>query len=103
MPLAFRSFRLILKKIILFIFGRTGSSLLHGQRREQRLPFVASARTSHCRGSSCCPAQALENLGFRSRCMKAQRLWLPGSRAQDQWLWRIGLVALHVGFSRTRD
>ena len=29
-----------------------------------------------------------------------QELWLPGSRAQAQWLWRAGFVALwHVGYS----
>ena len=35
--------------------------------------------------------------------MRAQQLWLAGSRAQAQQLWRTGLVALrHVGSSRTR-
>ena len=33
-----------------------------------------------------------------------QQLWLPGSRAQAQQLWCVGLVApQHVGSSRTRD
>ena len=41
--------------------------------------------------------------GF-SRCdVRAPQLWLVGSRAQAQQLWRTGLVALwHVGSSRTR-
>ena len=34
----------------------------------------------------------------------AQQLQLPGFRAQVQWLWCMGLVALrHVGSSRIRD
>ena len=43
-------------------------------------------------------------MGFSSCSMRAQQLWLTGSRAQAQQLWRTGLVALrHVGSSRTRD
>ena len=42
-------------------------------------------------------------MGFSSCGMRAQQLWLTGSRAQAQWLWRMGLVALqHVGSSWTR-
>ena len=42
--------------------------------------------------------------GFSSCGMWAQQLWLTGSRAQAQQLWRSGLVApRHVGSSRTRD
>ena len=34
----------------------------------------------------------------------ASVLWLPGSKAQAQQLWRMGLVALqHVRSSQTRD
>ena len=45
---------------------------------------------SRCAGFSCCGAGA-------------QQLWLVGSRAQAQQLWRPGLVALrHVGSSQTR-
>ena len=41
--------------------------------------------------------------GFSSCGMQAQQLWLAGSRAQPQQLWRTGLVAAqHVGSSRTR-
>ena len=42
--------------------------------------------------------------GFSSCGMWAQQLWLTGSRAQAQQLWRTGLAApRHVGSSRTRD
>ena len=42
--------------------------------------------------------------GFSSCGMRAQYLWLMGSRAQAQQLWRTGLVAQwHVGSSRTRS
>ena len=41
--------------------------------------------------------------GFSSCGSRAQQLWLVGSRAQAQELWRMGLVApRHVGSSRTR-
>ena len=41
--------------------------------------------------------------GFSSCGMRAQQLWLAGSRVQAQSLWRTGLVApWHVGSSRTR-
>ena len=41
--------------------------------------------------------------GFNSCSMRAQQLWLMGSRAQAQQLWHTSLVALrHVGSSRTR-
>ena len=41
--------------------------------------------------------------GSPSRGTRAQQLWLAGSRAQAQQLWRMGLVApRHVGSSRTR-
>ena len=43
-------------------------------------------------------------VGFSSCGMRAQQLWLAGSRVQAQQLWCTGLVALwHVGSSRTRD
>ena len=42
--------------------------------------------------------------GFSSCGSRAQWLWLVGSRAQPQYLWRTGLVApRHVRYSRTRD
>ena len=41
--------------------------------------------------------------GFSSCGTRAQQLWLMGSRAQAQKLWRTGLVApWHVGSSQTR-
>ena len=43
------------------------------------------------------------HVGFSSCGMRAQQLWLIGSRAQAQQLWHTGLVAVrHVGSSRTR-
>ena len=43
---------------------------------------------SHCR------AQALGHTRFSSCGAGAHSLWFPGSRAQAQQLWHIGLVAL---------
>ena len=44
------------------------------------------------------------HVGFSSCGTWAQQLWLVGSRAQAQQLWRTGLVApRHVGSSGTRD
>ena len=61
-------------------------------------------QTSHCSGFSCCGAWALGHLGFSSCGMWARQLRLPGSRAQVQQLWHIGLVALqHVGSSQISD
>ena len=43
-------------------------------------------------------------MGFSSCGMRAQSLWLTGSRAQAQYLCHMSLVApWHVGSSRTRD
>ena len=40
----------------------------------------------------------------RLQAWALQWLWLPGPRAQAQWLWTMGLVALlHVRSSWTRD
>ena len=51
-----------------------------------------------------CWAQALVCTGLSSCGQQAQLLWLLGSRARAQELWRTGLVApRHVGFSRIRD
>ena len=46
----------------LFIFGRTGSSLLHAgflQLRQAGATLPCGARASHCGGFSCCKARAL--------------------------------------------
>ena len=85
-------------KIYLFIFGCLGSSLLHG------LSLVAVSggySLLWCAGVSLWwPLVAEHRLQARS----LQQLWLAGSRAQAQQLWRTGLVALrHVRSSQTRD
>ena len=91
----------------LFIFGCVGSSLLRTgflQLWRVGATLHCGAWASHCGGLSCCRAQAL---GVRASVVAAcglQQLWLVGSRAQAQQLWRTGLVApRHVGSSRTRD
>ena len=49
------------------------------------------------------PSTGSRGTGFSSCGTPAQQLWLAGSRAQAQQLWRTGLVALlHVGSSQTR-
>ena len=61
-------------------------------------------QTSRCSGLSCCGAWALGRLGCGSCGMWAREFRLPGSRAQVQQLWHIGLGALqHVGSSWARD
>ena len=62
------------------------------------------AWTSHCSSFSCCGAPALGCMGFNSCGTWAQKLRIPGSRAQAQQLWHTGLVApQHVGSSQIRD
>ena len=72
--------------IFVFIYGCVGSSFLcEGFLRWRRAGTTLhrGARTSHCRGLSCCGAQAPD--------------------AQAQQLWLMGLVApRHVGSSQTR-
>ena len=79
-----------------FLFGCIGSSLLRvgfPQLRQGGATVHCDARASHCSGFSCCGAQALGE--------RAQQLWLAGSRAQAQQLWRTGLVVpWHVGLPR---
>ena len=91
----------------LFIFGCVGSSLLHAgflQLQRAGATLRCSAWASDCSGFSCCGTQALGHLGFSSCGTRAQQLWLKGSTAQAQQLWRTGLVSLwHVGSSWTRD
>ena len=94
---------------ILFIFDCTGSSLL--QRLFSPLSLCKRGLLSSCcewaspwGGFSCCRAQALELAGFSHCGTGAQQLWLPGSRAQAQELWHMGLVASErVGSSRIKD
>lgn len=74
------------------------------QLRRVGLLSSCSVQASHCGGSSCCEAEALGCMGFRSCSTWAQWLWLPGSRATAQQPWHIGLAALqHVRSSQTRD
>ena len=85
--------------IYLFIFGCVVSSLLHtgsAQLRRAGATLRCGTRASHCGGFSC--------RGSRALGMRAQQLWLMGSRAQAQQLWHTDLVApWHVGSSQTRD
>ena len=56
---------------------------------------------SHCSGFSCCRAWILQRTGFGSCGLWAHELRFPGSRAQAQQLWCMGLVALwQVGSPR---
>ena len=90
--------------INLFTFGCIGFSLLRelfsGYGKQGPLSSC-NAQASHdgfCR----CRAQALAD--FSSCSMWSQYLQLPGSRAQAQQLWYMGLaVTQHVGSSRIRD
>ena len=87
---------IFLKKF--FLFGCTGSSLLCGlfsRCGEWGSCLVACrVRASHCGGFS-------SSAGCR--VCRLQWLWLVGSRAQAQQLWRTGLVApWRVGSSQTR-
>ena len=101
------------KFIYLFIFGCVGSSLLHVgflQLQQAGATLCCGAWASHCGAFSCCRAQALGTrasvvaVGGLSSCGGwAQQLWLVGSRAQAQQLWRTGLVApWHMGSSWIR-
>ena len=77
---------LFYKFIYLFIFGCVGSSFLcEGflQLRRAGATLHRGARASHCRGLSCCGAQAPD--------AQAQQLWLTGPVAPR-----------HVGSSQTR-
>ena len=91
---------------LLFIFGRVGALLLHVgflQLRGAGATLGRGARASHCSGFSCCGARALGAWASVVAARGLQQLWLVGSRAQAQQLWRTGSVApQHVGSSRTR-
>ena len=72
----------------LFSFGCVGSSLLHVgffQLRQARATLCCSALTSHCRGFSCCRAQAGSRHAGFSSC---------GSRAVERRLSSCGARAL---------
>ena len=94
------------KFIYLFIFGCIGSLLLC-----MGFSLVAVSRgysSLQCTGFSLQWLLLLRSMGSRhtgfSSCGTwAQQLWLVGSRAQAQYLRRMGLAAsLHVGSSWTR-
>ena len=100
----------LFKKITyLYIFGCAGSSspcwhfLYLWQEVASASPLCCGVWPSHCAGFRCCGARAL---GSRASVAVSHGLvsQLPGSRAQTQRLWSMGLVApRHVGSSRTRD
>ena len=83
----------------MFIFGCTGSLLL----------CVGFSLVAVSTGSSlvgmCGLLIAVASLVGRtgSGALGLQELWLPGSRAQAQYLWRVGLHASRHGSFRTRD
>ena len=102
-------YSLLFKKYLfsqLVSFGCIGSSLLHAG-----FSLVAVSRGYSllwCAGFSLRWLLLLwstgsRRVGFSSCGMRAQQLWLAGSRAQAQQLWRTGLVDLrHVESSQTR-
>ena len=65
------------------------------------LLFSCDVQASHCGGGfSCCGPQALGHSGICRCCMWDQQLRFLGSRAQDQQLWNMGLLASrHMGSS----
>ena len=94
--------------IYLFIFGCVGSSLLCAGCLLVAVSGGYSPTSLRCSGFSLSWLLLLQTTGSRragfSSCGTwAQQLWLAGSRAQAQQLWRTGLVApWHVGSSRAR-
>ena len=75
--------------LVIFFFGRTGSSLLcrlFSSCSKQRLLSSCRAQASRCSGFSCCRARALGHMGFRSCGTWTRLLRLPGSGAQSQSL-----------------
>ena len=91
-----------LKKNFIYLFWLCWvffASWLFSSCGESGLLSSCSVWASHCAGFSCCGAGALGYADFST-----QQLQLPGSRAQAQELWCMGLVAAwHVGSSRIRD
>ena len=86
------------KFIYLFIFGCVGSLLLSAGFLQLRRVGATLLRRA---GFSLRWLLFVAEHGFQAR--RLQQLWLTGSRAQTQKLWRTGLVAPpHVGSCRTR-
>ena len=96
-------------KLYLFIYYFWGLCWVFVAVRGLSLVVVSRGYSSlWCAGFSLQWLLLLWRMGFRhvgfSSCgMRAQQLWLAGSRAQAQQLWHTGLVALwHVGSSQIR-
>ena len=87
-----------------FILGHTGSSSAapagFSLAAASQAPPHCSARALHWGGFSGCGAWALGLMGFRSYAKRALKLWVLGSRAQAQWLWRL-VARRYVGFSQS--
>ena len=92
---------------IYFLFGWAVSSLLHrlfssGSKWVQLSGYgVQACVASHLCGFSCCRRRALGARAASVAVTQAEKLQLPGSGAQAQKLWLMGLVAL--GFSWIKD
>ena len=97
---------LLINLFYLFISGCIGSSLLCAGFLQ--LQASGGYSSLQCTGFSLWWLLLLQSMGSRcagfSSCGTwAQQLWLSGSRAQAQQLWRTGLVdPRHVRSSRTR-
>ena len=93
-------------RLIYLFFCCAGSLLVFGllsSFSEQSLPSSWVVQASHCCSFSCIEHRILSMQAVGCG-MRAQQLWLPGSRAQAQQLCHMGLVASwHVGSSWTRD
>ena len=90
-------------KFIYLFISCVGSPLLCAgflQLQRAGATLHCGARASHCGGLSLLWTTGSRCAGFSSCGTQAQQLWLTGSRAQAQQLWRMGLVApRHVGYS----
>ena len=97
---------LFFNEFMYLFFGCVGSLLLHAgflQLQRAGATLCCGVLVSHCGGFSCCGAWALGTQASVVVARGLQQLWLAGSRAQAQQLWRTGLVALrHVGSSWAR-
>ena len=81
---------------VLFFLNAGWSSWLRGlfsSCDEWGLLSSCSAWSSPCSGFSCCGPRALGSMDFSSCEVWAQQLRLPGSTAQAQQLWHMGLDA----------
>ena len=89
---------------VLGLYHRTGFSQFWTQALERSASVVAAGRLTACR----CGARASHRVAplvaeHRLSAHRLQELWLPGSRAWPQSLWRMDLVVQrHVESSWTR-